>query len=391
VLQEDLTDALLAVGADALERRDDDGGAMGAPPLTVLCLGNCGRGFTRACAELVGRLSAQGDPAAGGDELSDALSTQREAVAAQAGPSSAAAPPPPREGGRLRLRHLALGSCYKLPAAAIATLLGHGAVGARLHTLQITYSPIVDARVTEAIGAHCARTLQGLALDHCNRLDDAALRHLASLRALVELSLAGLPRASGDGIVSLLTSPIDAPPAAASTTPAAAAGGDGGGAGDGVGACVGGALELLSLAENPQLTDEAVVALVAHCGARLHTLDLSGLSALSDVGASAVVGACGALRCVRLRGCTELSDAAVVALAEGRGDALVELSLNGCHLISNTVRRAHALTQARALGRAVAESLSQSVRVRPACLSACRIPEFFGSPSRNPASSRPLI
>lgn len=257
--------------------------------LSVLCLGSAGRGFGGACAQLL----SEGSGAS----------------------------------GSFRVQHLSLGGAYRLGSAALCALLSDGPFGGRLRTLQLTYSPLVDAAVTAAIGAACAG-LHSLALDHCAALDDGGLAQLGRLRALRELSLAGLPRLSAEGLVQLLA----------------------GGAEEEGGASLGGGLELLSLAENEQLTDEPIIALAAHCVASLHTLDLSGLHALTDQAVGACVLQAGQLRCLRLRGLHKLSDEPVVLLAQKRGAGLAELSLNGCALISDQAsdQRARALRCSRA-------------------------------------------
>jgi len=112
--------------------------------------------------------------------------------------------------------------------------------------------------------------------------------------------------------------------------------------------CVGSRLCLLSLAENEQLKDEPIIALAAHCFAKLHSLDLSGLHLLTDasIGASVLAGV--ELRCVRLLGVCELSDGPVLELAVRRGVQLCELSLNGCHKITDEA--IHALEENCAAG-----------------------------------------
>ena len=224
-----------------------------------------------------------------------------------------------------------MGGAYRLDAPSLCALLGAPAVGARLRTLQLTYNPLVSGAVVGAISAHC-RELSSLALDHCAALDDEALAPLAALRGLTELSLVGLPLLTPDGLVGLLTTPpLDAPASGAAASGAAAAPSQ-------PCAALGARLELLSLAENEQMTDEALIAIAAHCASCLHTLDLSGLHRLTDDGVGACVLQGAALRCVRLRGICALSDEPVRELADRRGAALCELSLNGCAQISNEAR-----------------------------------------------------
>lgn len=262
--------------------------------VTVLCLGSAGRAFSQPSAALLAQLSA---PPPG-------------ATSAAGGGSANGT-----GGGSFAIEHLSLGGCYRLSAAALCSLLSCDGLSCRLRTLQLTYTPLVDATVTKAIASACAGRLRSLALDHCSAVDDGALLQLLPLSGLIEFSVAGLAQMSAEGLTALLTAQPE--------------GGD---------EVWGGSLELLSLAENEQLTNEALIVIAAHCVSKLHTLDLSALYALTDeaVGACVLNGA--NLRCLRLRGIHELTDEPIVALAERRGNALAELSLNGCPNISVEVR-----------------------------------------------------
>ncbi|KAG8465254.1 hypothetical protein KFE25_012617 [Diacronema lutheri] len=309
-------------------------------PLSVLCLGSAGRALAGSAARQLTELAAGED-------------------------------------ARLLVEHLSVGGAYRLDAPSLCALLGAPAVGARLRTLQLTYNPLVSGAVVGAISAHC-RELSSLALDHCAALDDEALAPLAALRGLTELSLVGLPLLTPDGLVGLLTTPpLDAPASGAAASGAAAAPSQ-------PCAALGARLELLSLAENEQMTDEALIAIAAHCASCLHTLDLSGLHRLTDDGVGACVLQGAALRCVRLRGICALSDEPVRELADRRGAALCELSLNGCAQISNETVRA---LEAQCSSGLVALDLSWCRRVTDDALGrladACVLRGYWGAEHAN--------
>uniref|UniRef100_A0A7S0LH24 Uncharacterized protein n=1 Tax=Coccolithus braarudii TaxID=221442 RepID=A0A7S0LH24_9EUKA len=191
------------------------------------------------------------------------------------------------------LHTLHLGGCFRLSDAALASLLSLR--GGGLSSLHLSANSQCTGKAVEAIATHCPQ-ISRLALEHLEQLPSVALLPLRKLGCLERLSLRGMCMLGDEVLVDILTG------CAAS-------------------------LSHLCLADCSLLTDASLLA-VPRLTASVRDLDLGGVELLTDAAVKEIASGLPDLSRLSLRLCVQLSDDAVVAVAEACKGSLSVLSLN---------------------------------------------------------------
>lgn len=176
------------------------------------------------------------------------------------------------------------------------------AAGARLEGFLVTQSPRIDKETVHELVKNCPN-LTELRLSEIGKLDSGMLEELKPLERLRLLDISSPPDSlTDDAIINLLEA-------------------------------VGDSIEELNLADNFDLTDAILPAIVKYCP-RLQSLCLRNLTELTDQGVTAFFGSLQAkghqgLRCIDMEKGHELSDSALGALIAHSGETIEWLSLLG--------------------------------------------------------------
>ncbi|WVQ80246.1 hypothetical protein IAT38_002351 [Cryptococcus sp. DSM 104549] len=176
------------------------------------------------------------------------------------------------------------------------------AAGKRLEGFLIFQSPRIDAETVGALVKYCPN-LTELRLQEVGQLNADCVEELQKLKKLRLLDLSSPAHSLSDGVVIDLLS------------------------------AVGGTLESLNLSDNPELTDEVLLAIVEHCPC-LRRLILRNAVELSDTGVAAFFDALSSagrpgLERIDLEKGHDLQGQALQALLRHSGDSVEELSLHG--------------------------------------------------------------
>lgn len=176
------------------------------------------------------------------------------------------------------------------------------AAGERLEGFLVTQSPRIDRETVHQLVKNCPN-LTELRLAEIGRLDSEMLKELKPLKKLRLLDISSpADSLTDDAIVDLLEA-------------------------------VGDSIEDLNLADNFDLTDAILPAIVKYCP-RLQSLCLRNLTELTDEGVTAFFGSLQAkghqgLRCIDMEKGHELRDSALGALIAHSGETIEWLSLLG--------------------------------------------------------------
>jgi len=196
-------------------------------------------------------------------------------------------------GQLVSLHSLSLGGCYQMSDSALEELLKQR--GAGLRSLHLSSNSQLSRRAVAAVAGECAE-LEILELENLMQLPAESLLPLRSLAGLQQLSLRGTLMLSDEVLAEVVLGSKDR-------------------------------LERLSLRDCPLLTDAGLISVVRPCSL-LRDLDLTALELLTDLAVSTLGEALPALEVLSLRGCVQLSDAAITLLAESCKGSLRHLSLN---------------------------------------------------------------
>ncbi|WWC94339.1 hypothetical protein V866_001181 [Kwoniella sp. B9012] len=181
-------------------------------------------------------------------------------------------------------------------------------VGKRLEGLLVTQSPRIDLETIEVLVKSCPNLVE-LRLAEIGQLTDDCLAPLQSLKKLktLDLSAPGSPL-TDEAVIALLSK-------------------------------IGGNLETLDLTDNPDLTDEILPAITAHCP-RLRRLSLRNVVELTDEGVSDFFASLKkqnrpGLEWIDLEKGHDLKDSSLDALLAHSGTTVEKLNLLGWRDVSN--------------------------------------------------------
>lgn len=202
------------------------------------------------------------------------------------------------------LETLRLRGCFRVTTDALTRLLTQR--GSGLSELSLSANAQLSSAAIAAIGAYCGTTLHTLRVEDCDQLPPEVFAPLRTVPKLQTLSLGGVCLLSDNALMDILEGCAPS-------------------------------LTSLCLRSCSLLTPDAIMSAARLC-IGLRELDLEGVELITDDVGCALAESLPALERVVLKGCVQLSDQAIVALADGcRGCVLLpprrtqRTSVHLCH------------------------------------------------------------